>query len=86
MRPGDPVLAIGNPPGLGGSVTSGIISVHNRDIGASPFTDFIQTDAAINHGNSGGPLFNAQGHRNHQGPLVAPGGAGGPAVPQREAA
>ena len=57
----DRVLAIGNPLGLGGSVTEGIVSALNRDISASPFDDFIQTDAAINHGNSGGPLFNDHG-------------------------
>jgi serine protease Do len=57
IRPGDPVLAIGSPLGLGGSVSAGIVSALNRDIGDSPFADFIQTDAAINHGNSGGPLF-----------------------------
>jgi serine protease Do len=62
IRPGDPVLAIGNPLGLGGSVSAGIVSAVNRDIGGEgPFADFIQTDAAINHGNSGGPLFNAAG-------------------------
>ena len=57
----DRVLAIGNPLGLGGSVTQGIVSALNRDIRDSPFDDFIQTDAAINHGNSGGPLFNDRG-------------------------
>jgi serine protease Do len=55
------VLAIGNPLGLGGSVTQGIVSALNRDIRDTPFDDFIQTDAAINHGNSGGPLFNMRG-------------------------
>ena len=50
----DPVLAIGNPLGLGGSVTQGIVSALNRDIRDTPFDDYIQTDAAINHGNSGG--------------------------------
>jgi serine protease Do len=57
----DQVLAIGNPLGFGGSVTQGIVSALNRDIRDSPFDDYIQTDAAINHGNSGGPLFNMQG-------------------------
>jgi len=57
----DHVLAIGNPLGLGGSVTRGIISALNRDIRDTPFDDYIQTDAAINHGNSGGPLFNERG-------------------------
>jgi serine protease Do len=55
------VLAIGNPLGLGGSVTRGIVSALNRDIRDTPFDDYIQTDAAINHGNSGGPLFNERG-------------------------
>jgi serine protease Do len=61
VRPGDAVLAIGNPLGLGGTVTSGIVSALNRNISETPFDDFIQIDAAINHGNSGGPLFNAAG-------------------------
>ena len=60
-RVGDWVIAIGNPFGLGGTVTAGIISARARNINAGPFDDFIQTDAAINRGNSGGPLFNAQG-------------------------
>ena len=61
VRVGDPVVAIGNPLGLGGSVTRGIVSALNRDIRETPFDDFIQTDAAINHGNSGGPLFDDEG-------------------------
>ena len=60
-RVGSWVLAAGNPFGLGGSVTTGIISARGREIGAGPFDDFIQTDAAINPGNSGGPLFNMAG-------------------------
>ncbi|MGM0585995.1 MAG: DegQ family serine endoprotease [Pseudomonadota bacterium] len=60
-RVGDWVLAIGNPFGLGGSVSAGIISARNRDINAGPYDDFLQTDAAINRGNSGGPLFNLDG-------------------------
>jgi len=60
-RVGDWVLAIGNPFGLGGSVSAGIVSARNRDINAGPYDDFIQTDAAINRGNSGGPLFNMAG-------------------------
>ena len=60
-RVGDWVVAIGNPFGLGGSVTAGIISARGRDINAGPYDDFIQTDASINHGNSGGPLFNLDG-------------------------
>ena len=58
---GDWVLAAGNPFGLGGSVSAGIISARGRDIGTSPFDDFLQIDAPINPGNSGGPLFNAEG-------------------------
>ena len=60
-RIGDWVIAIGNPFGLGGTVTSGIISARNRNIGLSRYEDFIQTDASINSGNSGGPLFNLDG-------------------------
>ena len=55
------MLAIGNPFGVGTSVTGGIVSALNRDIMDSPYDDFIQTDAAINHGNSGGPLFDMKG-------------------------
>ena len=58
---GDWVIAIGNPFGLGGTVTAGIVSARGRDIRQGPFDDFIQTDAAINRGNSGGPLFNMRG-------------------------
>ena len=58
---GDWVLAIGNPFGLGGTVTAGIVSARGRDIRQGPYDDFIQTDAAINRGNSGGPLFNMDG-------------------------
>ncbi len=61
LRVGDWVMAIGNPFGLGGSVTVGIISAKQRDINAGPYDDFLQTDAAINKGNSGGPLFNMDG-------------------------
>ena len=60
-RVGDWVIAIGNPFGLGGTVTSGIISARNRDINLTRYDDFIQTDASINQGNSGGPLFNLNG-------------------------
>jgi serine protease Do len=60
-RVGDWVLAIGNPFGLGGTVTAGIVSARGRDIRQGPYDDFIQTDAAINRGNSGGPLFNMNG-------------------------
>jgi serine protease Do len=61
LQVGDQVFAVGNPLGVGMSVTSGIVSALNRDIQNSPYDDLIQTDAAINHGNSGGPLFNMQG-------------------------
>jgi len=61
MRVGDWVLAIGNPFGLGGTVTQGIISARKRDISAGPYDDFLQTDASINRGNSGGPMFNLKG-------------------------
>lgn len=61
MRVGDWIIAIGNPYGLGGSVSAGIISARARDINVGPFDDFLQTDAAINRGNSGGPMFNLKG-------------------------
>ncbi|HYD32395.1 MAG TPA: Do family serine endopeptidase [Azospirillaceae bacterium] len=61
IRVGDWVVAIGNPFGFGGTVTSGIISARARDIGAGQYDDFLQTDAAINKGNSGGPMFNLNG-------------------------
>lgn len=61
MRIGDWVMAVGNPFGLGGSVTVGIVSARGRNINAGPYDNFIQTDAAINKGNSGGPLFNMHG-------------------------
>ena len=61
LRVGDWVMAIGNPFGLGGTVTVGIVSARNRDINSGPYDNFIQTDAAINRGNSGGPLFNMNG-------------------------
>ena len=60
-RVGDWILAIGNPYGLGGSVSAGIISARARDINVGPFDDFLQTDAAINRGNSGGPMFDLNG-------------------------
>jgi serine protease Do len=62
LQVGDQVFAAGNPFGLGLSVSAGIVSALNRDIQDSPYDDFIQTDAAINHGNSGGPLFDMQGN------------------------
>jgi serine protease Do len=61
VRVGDWVVAIGNPFGLGGTVTAGIVSGLGRDIGAGPYSDFIQIDAAVNRGNSGGPAFNLKG-------------------------
>ena len=61
MRVGDWTIAIGNPLGLGGTVTAGIVSAISRDIGSGPYVKFIQTDASINRGNSGGPLFNVDG-------------------------
>ena len=61
IRVGDWVLAIGNPFGRGGSVTAGIVSAKSRDIAAGPYDNFIQTDAAINQGSSGGPMFNTKG-------------------------
>jgi serine protease Do len=61
VRPGDTAVVIGSPLGFDESVSSGIVSAVNRDIMESPFDDYIQTDAAINHGNSGGPMFNVAG-------------------------
>jgi serine protease Do len=61
VRVGEDVIAVGNPFGLGGTVTRGIVSATGRSVGAGPYADFIQTDAAINRGNSGGPLFNMEG-------------------------
>ena len=61
VRPGDWVLAVGNPFGLGGSVTTGIVSARGREIGAGPYDDFLQIDAPINRGNSGGPTFDLAG-------------------------
>ena len=61
-RIGDWVLAVGNPFGLGGTVTAGIVSARGRDINASPYDDFIQIDAPVNKGNSGGPTFDVDGN------------------------
>lgn len=61
IRVGDWVVAVGNPFGLGGTVTAGIVSARGRDIGAGPYDDFLQIDAAVNRGNSGGPAFNLNG-------------------------
>jgi serine protease Do len=60
-RVGDWVIAVGNPFGLGGTVTAGIVSARGRDIGSGPYDDFLQIDAPVNHGNSGGPTFNTDG-------------------------
>ena len=76
-RVGDWVIAIGNPFGFGGTVTSGIISSRNRDIGLTRYDDFIQTDASINQGNSGGPLFDLNGKViGINTAIVAPGSSG----------
>ncbi len=76
-RVGDWVIAIGNPFGFGGSVTSGIISSRNRDIGLTRYDDFIQTDASINQGNSGGPLFDLSGNViGINTAIIAPGASG----------
>ena len=61
VRVGDWVMAVGNPFGLGGTVTVGILSARNRNINSGPYDDYLQTDASINRGNSGGPLFNMAG-------------------------
>ena len=61
-RVGDWVVAVGNPFGLGGTVTAGIVSARGRDIGAGPYDDYIQIDAPINKGNSGGPAFDMNGN------------------------
>jgi len=89
-RVGDWVIAIGNPFGFGGTVTSGIISSRNRDIGLTRYDDFIQTDASINQGNSGGPLFNLQGEVvGINTAIIAPGASGsiglGFAIPSNSA-
>ncbi len=76
-RVGDWAIAIGNPFGFGGTVTAGIISSRNRDIGLTRYDDFIQTDASINQGNSGGPLFNLKGQViGINTAIVAPGQSG----------
>ena len=90
-RVGDWVVAIGNPFGFGGTVTSGIISSRNRDIGLTRYDDFIQTDASINQGNSGGPLFDLKGKViGINTAIIAPGASGsigiGFAIPSNPAA
>ncbi|MCX8998445.1 Do family serine endopeptidase [Rhizobiaceae bacterium BDR2-2] len=78
VRVGDWVVAVGNPFGLGGTVTAGIISARGRDIGAGPYDDFIQVDAAVNRGNSGGPTFNLEGEVvGINTAIFSPGGSGG---------
>ncbi len=78
VRPGDWVVAMGNPFGLDGTVTAGIVSARNRTIGQGPYDDFIQIDAAINTGNSGGPLFATDGTVvGVNSAIYSPGGAGG---------
>jgi len=89
-RVGDWVIAIGNPFGFGGTVTSGIISSRNRDIGLTRYDDFIQTDASINQGNSGGPLFDLNGKViGINTAIIAPGASGsigiGFAIPSNSA-
>lgn len=89
-RIGDWVIAIGNPFGFGGTVTSGIISSRNRDIGLTRYDDFIQTDASINQGNSGGPLFDLEGKViGINTAIIAPGASGsiglGFAIPSNSA-
>ena len=90
-RVGDWVIASGNPFGFGGTVTSGIISSRNRDIGLTRYDDFIQTDASINQGNSGGPLFDMKGKViGINTAIIAPGSSGsigiGFAIPSNPAA
>ena len=82
LRVGDQVVAIGNPFGLGDTVTMGIVSAKSRSIGAGPYDDFIQTDASINPGNSGGPLFNLRGEVVGINTAINPAGRGiGFAIP-----
>jgi serine protease Do len=85
LRLGEYVVAIGNPFGLGGTVTMGIVSAKGRTIGAGPYDDFIQTDASINPGNSGGPLFNLRGQVVGINTAINPNGKGiGFAIPVDE--
>src|SRR6266567_4636963 len=78
LRLGEWVIAIGNPFSLGGSVTAGIVSARNRDINSGPYDNYIQTDAAINRGNSGGPLFNLEGEViGINTAIISPGSEGG---------
>jgi serine protease Do len=85
IQVGEPVVAIGNPFGLGNTVTSGIVSAKGRAIGAGPYDDFLQTDASINPGNSGGPLFDARGQVVGMNTAINPAGQGiGFAIPSDE--
>jgi serine protease Do len=85
LRVGEAVVAIGNPFGLGHTVTTGIVSAKGRAIGAGPYDDFIQTDASINPGNSGGPLFDAHGNVIGMNTAINPAGQGiGFAIPVDE--
>ena len=85
LKVGETVVAIGNPFGLGNTVTMGIVSAKGRAIGAGPYDDFIQTDASINPGNSGGPLFNARGEVVGMNTAINPNGQGiGFAIPSDE--
>jgi len=85
MKVGEPVIAIGNPFGLGHTVTTGIVSAKGRAIGAGPYDDFLQTDASINPGNSGGPLFDARGQVIGMNTAIVPAGQGiGFAIPSDE--
>lgn len=85
LRVGEPVVAIGNPFGLGHTVTSGIVSAKGRAIGAGPYDDFIQTDASINPGNSGGPLFDSRGQVVGMNTAISAAGQGiGFAIPSDE--
>jgi len=78
LRLGEWVVAIGNPFSLGGTVTAGIVSARNRDINSGPYDNYIQTDAAINRGNSGGPLFNLEGEViGVNTAIISPGSGGG---------
>jgi serine protease Do len=85
VQVGEPLVAIGNPFGLGNTVTSGILSAKGRAIGAGPYDDFLQTDASINPGNSGGPLFDARGQVVGMNTAINPNGQGiGFAIPSDE--
>jgi serine protease Do len=78
LRLGEWVIAIGNPFNMGGTVTAGIVSARNRDINSGPYDNYIQTDAAINRGNSGGPLFNLEGEViGINTAIISPGSGGG---------